>query len=176
MLELLPMDRRAWERLAQDPGHFANARGFALGVDSDRLQTVAQQMVDLLERTGVTSPPWSGFLAVDRAHAVSVGMCSFKASPDAQGAVEIAYFTFPQFEGRGVASAMAAGLLESVQGEPQVRRLVAHTLAERNASTRILEKLGFVHTEEFVDPEDGRVWRWERDASGAQRIEPAPAL
>jgi hypothetical protein len=33
---------------------------------------------------------------------------------------------------------------------------------ERNASVRILEKLGFAHLGQVVDPEDGPVWRWER--------------
>lgn len=41
---------------------------------------------------------------------VAVGTCGFKSSPD-QGRVEIAYFTFPDFEGRGLATAMAGELL-----------------------------------------------------------------
>jgi RimJ/RimL family protein N-acetyltransferase len=43
-------------------------------------------------------------------------------------------------------------------GTPIVR---AHTLPERNASTRILEKCGFTFRGEILDPEDGLVWRWE---------------
>jgi [ribosomal protein S5]-alanine N-acetyltransferase len=35
-------------------------------------------------------------------------------------------------------------------------------LPERNPSVRILERLGFAHLGQVVDPEDGLVWRWER--------------
>lgn len=92
-----------------------------------------------------------------------VGTAGFKAPPDAEGVVEIAYFTFPGFEGLGIASAMAAGLVERAGNGLGVRRLRAHTLPEKNASTRILEKVGFRWLEEVMDPEDGRIWRWERD-------------
>jgi [ribosomal protein S5]-alanine N-acetyltransferase len=164
-VELLPMDGRAWERMAEDPQGFASTQTLAFGAETDLLRAVAQQMVGLLEQTGATMPPWSGFLAVDRAQAIIVGTCGFKAPPDRHGIVEIAYFTFPGFEGRGVASAMAAGLLESAHSDAQVRRFVAHTLPQRNASVRVLEKLGFAQTAEVVDPDDGPVWRWERDRS-----------
>ena len=43
-----------------------------------------------------------------------------------------------------------------------VRLVRAHTLPERNASTRVLEKNGFRLVGPVVDPEDGPVFRWER--------------
>src|SRR6185503_4650545 len=43
-----------------------------------------------------------------------------------------------------------------------VRLVRAHTLPERNASTRVLEKNGFRLLGPIVDPEDGPVFRWER--------------
>ncbi len=38
----------------------------------------------------------------------------------------------------------------------------AHTLPENNASAHVLKKCGFDFVGEVVDPEDGRIWRWER--------------
>jgi RimJ/RimL family protein N-acetyltransferase len=160
MIELLPLDRQDWERVAEDPAAFAGEHTFTLGAQADLLRAVGQQTVMLLQRTGVTTPPWSGYLAVDQARHV-VGTCGFKAPPDDEGVVEVAYFTFPGFEGRGCATAMAAGLVERARTADGVRRLRAHTLPERNASTRILEKVGFVRLGEVADPEDGPVWRWE---------------
>jgi ribosomal-protein-alanine N-acetyltransferase len=93
-----------------------------------------------------------------------VGTCAFTAPPDDHGIVEIAYFTFPEFEGQGYGSAMAAGLVEQGDGAAGVRRLRAHTLPERNASTRILEKVGFDWLGGVIDPEDGPIWRGERHA------------
>jgi [ribosomal protein S5]-alanine N-acetyltransferase len=53
-------------------------------------------------------------------------------------------------------------LVEFAAADQGVRIVRAHTLPERNASTRVLEKCGFEFTGEVVDPEDGPVWRWER--------------
>ena len=149
--------------MAEAPVTFAEEHNLILAVEKDLLRNVAEQTVALFERTGVTTHPWSGFVAVDRVRDAIVGTCGFKSCPDADGNVEIAYFTFPNFEGRGVASAMAAGLVERARVAVGVRRLLAHTLPEKNASTRVLEKVGFLWTGEVIDPEDGRVWRWERD-------------
>jgi RimJ/RimL family protein N-acetyltransferase len=117
----------------------------------------------MLQRTEATIP-WTGYLAVDRVHDIIIGTCAFTARPDADGVVEIAYFTFPGREGRGYASAMAAKLVEVAEGTGEVRRVRAHTLPEPNASTRILEKTGFTRAGETIDPESGPVWRWEREA------------
>jgi RimJ/RimL family protein N-acetyltransferase len=162
MIELLPLDRKDWERMAEDPLAFAGTHKLSLGADPQLLRAVGQQTLNLFERTGVTAEPWSGYLAMDRAQHAIVGTCGFKAPPDDDGVVEIAYFTFPDFEGRGYGSAMAIGLVARARRAVGVRRLRAHTLPERNASTRILEKAGFEFLGEVIDPEDGPVWRWER--------------
>lgn len=52
--------------------------------------------------------------------------------------------------------------LSEAHGADPARRTRAHTLPERNASTRVLEKCGFTLVGEVVDPDDGVVWRWER--------------
>ena len=49
---------------------------------------------------------------------------------------------------------------------PEAHRIRAHTLPEPNASTRILEKLGFVKCGDAIDPDAGLVLRWERAATG----------
>ena len=161
--EMLGLSRDDWERVAADPEAFANEHAPALSVEKDLLRGVAQQTLALYQRTGVTTQPWSGFLAVDRSSNTVVGTCSFVAPPDADGVVEIAYFTFPGFEGRGVASAMAAGLVERATRALGVRRVRAYTLPEKSASTRVLEKLGFDCLGDVIHPEDGPVWRWERN-------------
>jgi ribosomal-protein-alanine N-acetyltransferase len=77
-----------------------------------------------------------------------------------EGAVEIAYYTFPGFESQGIATAMAAFLIERARMLQDVTRVIAHTLREPNASTRVLEKVGMRFAGEAVD--DGTpAWRWE---------------
>ena len=104
---------------------------------------------------------WDGYFVVDEGTRELVGSCAFKTPPTDDGTVEIAYFTYPGFEGRGYATAMANKLIELASGSPMVRRVVAHTLADTSASTRVLEKAGMTFSREVVDPEDGLVWRWE---------------
>ncbi len=102
--------------------------------------------------------PWVGYLAI--ADSRAVGTCSFKSAPVA-GRVEIAYFTFPGFEGRGVATAMASELIRVAWRGDSGLVVAAQTLPRRGASTRVLEKLGFEHVETLEHPEDGTVWEWQ---------------
>jgi len=106
------------------------------------------------------TPHWGGYAATDTRTGRLVGSCAFKGPPR-DGSVEIAYMTYPEFEGRGYATAMAARLIEVACRCPDVRAVIAHTLPERNASTHVLMKCGMRHAGEVMDPADGRVWRWE---------------
>ncbi len=102
------------------------------------------------------APEWGCFLTVDDAAGQLVGGCGYKDGPAADGSVEVACGTFPPFEGRGYATAMAVELVVRARR----RCVLAHTMPERNASCRVLEKAGFTWVGEFIDPEDGLVWRW----------------
>jgi len=102
-------------------------------------------------------PPWVGYLVVE--NGVCVGTCAFKSPPRA-GEVEIAYFTFPEHEGLGIATRMAARLVQIARAELPGVVVVAQTKPEENASTTVLRKIGFVFTDEFQHPEDGTVWEW----------------
>lgn len=113
--------------------------------------------VDLYRRVGFVRP-WIGYLSIKAR--VPVGMCGFKSSPVA-GRVEIAYGTVPGHEGQGIATAMATALIEIAQQENSSLTVFAQTLAEENASTSILKKLGFTLLGAVEHPEDGTVWEWE---------------
>jgi len=111
-------------------------------------------------------PRFGGYLAVAEGDLV-IGTCGFRRGPSSLGEVEIAYFTFPPYEGRGHATRMAQELVAIAQASPSVRRIIAHTLPKRGASTRILEKIGLSLGGEVEDPEDGRVWLWELKRSAS---------
>ncbi len=114
-----------------------------------------------LYRTVGFEEPWICYLAF--AGETPVGTCGFK-SPPQDGRAEISYFTFPEFEGRGLASAMAATLLAMARKHGSPVLVAAQTLPERNASHRVLEKLGFRHVATIDHPEDGTVWEWQPSA------------
>ena len=107
--------------------------------------------------------PWRfGFAVVDKSDRIVIGLCGFTGPPTADGVVEIAYSIAPDYRGRGYATEAAQALVKFASGDKRVKTICAHTLAETNASTRILEKCGFTRIAEFVDPENLRVWKWER--------------
>jgi len=118
---------------------------------------VGAAYVSLYQSVGYQSP-WLGYLAlVDGA---CVGSCGFKAPPK-DNRVEIAYFTFSAFEGKGMATRMAEALLSmSSHAAPQVV-VAAQTLPKESPSTTILKKLGFKHVATLQHPEDGEVWEWQ---------------
>ena len=158
-VDLLPLDRETLVELNEEPDGFANTRHLVLEPHRDEIVGVASQTLRYLD-THPMPAPWCGYLAVDPETRVVVGTCAFKGPPR-EGAVEVAYYTFSSFEGRGCATAMAAALRSRAALDPDVHLVLAHTLPERNASGHLLEKLGFEFVGEVVDPEDGPVWRWE---------------
>jgi ribosomal-protein-alanine N-acetyltransferase len=109
---------------------------------------------------------WGGYFAIDPRSREVVGSCAFKGPPTDVGTVEIAYFTYPEFKGKGYASGMATKLIALAGESPSVRRIIAHTMPERSASGRVLEKAGLRFDGEVIHPEDGRVWRWQRTVGG----------
>jgi len=133
--------------------------------DWNLLAKVMQRVVgdDVRSSSTIESahPDWGGYLALDDSTSELIGSCAFKAPPTSDGVIEIAYFTYPGFEGQGYATLMARKLVELAKASSRVRRVIAHTLPAKNASTRVLEKAGMQFVGEVIDPDDGRVWRWE---------------
>ena len=103
-------------------------------------------------------PPWIGYLAIE--NGACVGTCGFK-SPPQDNRVEIAYFTFPGNESRGVATRMASKLIHLASETAPAVTVAAQTLPEENASTSILKKLRFRLVGTVEHPEDGLVWEWQ---------------
>ena len=131
-----------------------------IGELSDVAIDVMTGTAEMYKATGY-QPPWIGYLAIHKGKCV--GTCAYK-TPPVDGRVEIAYFTFPGYEGGGIATSMARHLVEVALAESKDLRICAQTLPEQNASTRVLEKLGFQKMAEIEHPEDGKVWEWERRA------------
>ncbi len=141
---LIPIDREG------------TARGYS-GTLPEMAIEVSRATAELYARDGFDEP-WIGYFAF--ADDTLVGTCAYKAKPH-NGRVEIAYFTFPEFEGRGYASAMAARLVAIARQHSSSLTVAAQTLPVRNASHRVLEKLGFQHVDTIDHPDDGVVWEWQ---------------
>ncbi len=101
--------------------------------------------------------PWVGYFVIRQDEII--GSCGFIGQPKA-GKVEIAYWTFKEFEGQGIASFACKALISiAAQTDPNLI-ITAKTAPEHNASTKILETNGFVFTEIVQDEEIGEAWAW----------------
>ena len=115
-------------------------------------------------RASTSADPWThGFSMVQRESGTVVGSAAFKGPPAADGAVEIAYGVNPDCRCKGYATEAAQALTAYAFRSGKVRVVRAHTRPEPNASTRVLTKCGFRRIGEVIDPEDGLVWRWEKE-------------
>jgi RimJ/RimL family protein N-acetyltransferase len=166
-LILLPCAPEQLLALIEEPERFEELMGFPA---ADGLREffvsgwVSPKWLAAL-RSAFGPDPWRhGFFVVDRERRCVIGSAGFKGPPDASGMVEIAYGIVPSSEGRGYATEAAMALVGFALGTGDVRLVRAHTLPVANASTRVLLKCGFRHTDSVVDPEDGPVWRWERSS------------
>ncbi len=103
---------------------------------------------------------WGMHLIVHNAENKLIGCGGYKGAPDADGMVEFGYSVAPTYENQGLATEAARGLINKAFADPHVQMVDAHTLAEWNASTKILQKCGLTKIAEKHDPEDGDIWHW----------------
>lgn len=104
---------------------------------------------------------WWTYFPILKEGNVLIGTGGYKGKPSEKGVVEIGYEISPAYRKRGLATEFAEALIIQAYSNSEVKIIIAHTLAEGNASGKILMKLGFTNTGEFNDPDDGPIWRWE---------------
>lgn len=102
---------------------------------------------------------WPAYLFVSANLQSVVGNGGFTGAP-VNGEVEIGYEIAPEFRNQGYATAAARALLAEAFEHPNVDAVIAHTLAEHNASNAVLVKIGMGFVGAFPDGEVGEVWRW----------------
>ncbi|MBI1307005.1 MAG: GNAT family N-acetyltransferase [Bacteroidetes bacterium] len=121
-----------------------------------------QMLLDMYEKyypENGFNPPWIAYLILQNNQVLGTG--SFTGSP-INNEVEIAYWTFTQFEGKGVASFICGELIRIAKTEiPQIK-IVAKTSPEENASTSILKKYHFTFQKVVQDHEIGDAWLWTK--------------
>ena len=150
--------------LLRGPQEFENIAGLrvAEGI-REQFLSASSDFIKSIENAREPDPWRFGFGVIHRNENILIGMGGFPGPPDSDGVAEIAYGIAPAYQGKGYATEVANALVDFASRNKSVRLLRAHTLAETNASTRVLEKCGFKKTGETVDPENNLpVWRWER--------------
>ena len=103
---------------------------------------------------------WGMHLFLKKDENKIVGNGGFKGVPDENGMVEIGYAISPVYESQGLATEAARGMIEYAFSWANVQMVDAHTLAEENASVKVLRKCGMTRIAEKHDEEDGDIWQW----------------
>lgn len=127
---------------------------------------ILQAMRRHYEKFGYESP-WIGYLAVEGRQCRGFGV--FRGAPEGQR-LEMAWYTFPEFRGRGVATALVRQLIRLARGQDPQLTLLVQTPAASTAASDVLEKFGFRLDGEQPDPDEGRIWEWSLDPS--VRVDP----
>lgn len=109
---------------------------------------------------------WWNYLIVHRKDVRLIGTCGYKGTPSLAGEVEIGYEIADHYQGQGLATEAAQALVAHAFADAAVNWITAHTLAEKNASNHLLQKIGFQFIGEHMDIEDGLVWEWRLERSG----------
>lgn len=138
-------------------------KSIELNVDKSKeiyASTNCQQLINIMNeyypKIGFNKP-WIGYFVFNNNQVVGTG--GFTGKPN-DGKVEIAYWTFKEFEGQGIASFVCKQLVAIAKQNDQDIIITAKTAPEYNASTKILQKNGFTFTEIVKDDEIGDAWLW----------------
>ncbi len=132
-------------------------QGTIVGAESDPfLAEIITQTQGLYKDHGYQWP-WIGYLV--KVDDQWIGTCAFK-TPPRDRRIEIAYYTFAGFEGRGFATLMAKRLITIAKINSPMTRITARTLPEVNASGSVLKKNGLTCLGRIHDPIDGDLWEW----------------
>ncbi len=103
---------------------------------------------------------WWSYLIVHKQDVRLIGTCGYKGAPSIDGEVEIGYEIADAYQNRGLATEAAHALTQFAFSQSGVKKVIAQTLAEENASVHVLRKLGFQFVCTKVDMEEGEIWEW----------------
>lgn len=94
----------------------------------------------------------------------AIGHLNFHAGPNEAGQVEIGYTLLPSARLRGYAIEAVRAMFDWATRVHGVRRFRASVAPGNDRSVNLISKLGFVHTGEQWDPDDGRELVYELEA------------
>ncbi len=86
----------------------------------------------------------------------AIGYLNFHAAPNEEGQVEIGYTLLPEARGQGYAIEAVRAMFVWATRVHGIRRFRASVAPDNERSLNLIGKLGFLHTGEQWDPDDGR--------------------
>lgn len=103
---------------------------------------------------------WWMYLVIHKNDKKLIGTCGYKGLPNEEGEVEIGYGIMEGYRNQGYATELSKALIDRAFDQSNVVSVLAHTLAEENASVKVLKKCQMQFVKELIDKEDGKIWKW----------------
>ena len=163
-LKLIPCELKHFEAILDDQGQLEQLLGVTVVKNWFVFPGVAgieaiQFGYDFLKANPEARGWWTYFFIHVKDNAL-VGIGGYTGKADESGVVEIGYAIIPAYQRKGLATEAAGGLIDHAFSDTQINRVEAHTLAEHNPSTRVLEKVGMANVGIDHDKDVGEVWHW----------------
>jgi RimJ/RimL family protein N-acetyltransferase len=82
--------------------------------------------------------------AISKAENKMIGDLCIVGEPNADGAIEIGYGTYDEFQGKGFMTEIVGGIIGWIKTQENVKSIIASTDRTNTASFRVLEKNNFI--------------------------------
>lgn len=160
-LQLLPVERIHIEALLHNKSELAAILDVTVPNSWPHFPEAFSLPADESRESNPPPTDWRGYFFIHPKEGVLVGNGGFKSRPDESGTVEIGYEIASEYWNRGFATEATQRMIDYAFADEEVRAVIAHTLAEINASNRVLQKVGMKFIAEMDHPEEGKIWRWQ---------------
>ena len=160
-LQLIVCEQAHINALLRGKSALANILGVTVPIGWPHFPEAFNLLAGSLAASDFQRSDWSHYFFIHPADKLLIGSGCFKSSPDEFGQVEIGYEIASEYWNCGYATETARALIDFAFIHEPVKAVVAHTLAEENASSRVLQKVGMKFISEIDNPDDGKIWRWQ---------------
>ncbi|MFM2266927.1 MAG: hypothetical protein RL757_368 [Bacteroidota bacterium] len=159
-LEIINCTAPIVEKILESDAAFAQFLNVGLAKDWSIFGKMVFEFVAKQIETNPNATEWWSYVICHLPDNKIIGTCGYKGAPDPNGRIEIGYEIAPDYQNRGLATQVARLLVENAFAHAHIHEVWAHTIERNNASTRVLEKAGFLFDCEVMDSEDGLIFRW----------------
>jgi len=158
-LKLIPCELAHFEAIVNDPKQLEGLLDVSVADEWISFPEAMPYGYEYL-KTNPDALGWWTYLFIHTQDKRLIGSGGYKGKADESGMVEIGYGIAPEYRNRGLATEAAQGLVDYAFSQPKIEVIDAHTLAEVNPSTKVLERIGMKNIETLHDPDEGEVWHW----------------
>lgn len=149
-------DARFYLRLVNEPSFIENIRDKGIRTLAEAEQAIQTGHREVQEKLG-----FSLFLAERKEDSAAIGLCGLVKRDDLPG-IDIGYAYLPEYARQGYAYEANAGLLNFARDKLKLSELLAIVSPHNQASSNLLEKLGFQLQETIPWKEGGAVKLYRR--------------